>query len=47
MLFPIIAFTAFLMDSFMLLFIVGFVVWLLYNWTDNGDFSYETTTFMG
>ena len=33
LLFPVIIYTAYvLMDSFMPLFMVGFVVWLLYNW---------------
>ena len=34
-LFPLIVYTAyFLIDSFMPLFMVGFVVWLLYSWLD-------------
>ncbi len=33
-LFPIIVYAVYVfIDSFMPLFIVGFVVWLLYNWT--------------
>ena len=32
--FPLIVYSAYLfLDSFMPLFIVGFVIWLLYNWT--------------
>ena len=34
MLFPLIVYSAYLLlDSFMPLFMVGFVIWLLYNWT--------------
>ena len=34
MLFPVIVYAAYvLMDSFMPLFMIGLVVWLLYNWT--------------
>tara|TARA_Y100001968_G_C18994520_1_gene542991 strand:+ start:195 stop:380 length:186 start_codon:yes stop_codon:yes gene_type:complete len=34
-LFPLIVYTAYvLIDSFMPLFMVGFVVWLLYSWLD-------------
>ena len=33
-LFPIILYAAYiLIDSFMLLFMIGFVIWLLYSWT--------------
>ena len=33
-LFPIIVYAAYIfIDSFMPLFMVGFVIWLLYNWT--------------
>ena len=33
-LFPIIVYATYiLIDSFMPLFMVGFVIWLLYNWT--------------
>ena len=33
-LFPVIVYAAYIfIDSFMPLFMVGFVVWLLYNWT--------------
>ena len=32
--FPLIVYAAYLfLDSFMPLFMVGFVIWLLYNWT--------------
>ena len=32
--FPLIVYAVYLLlDSFMLLFLVGFVIWLLYNWT--------------
>jgi hypothetical protein len=32
--FPLIAYVTYLfLDSFMLLFMIGFVIWLLYNWT--------------
>ncbi len=32
--FPLIVYSAYLLlDSFMPLFMVGFVIWLLYNWT--------------
>ena len=35
-LFPVIVYTAYvLMDSFMPLLMVGFVVWLLYSWIGN------------
>ena len=33
-LFPVIVYAAYIfIDSFMPLFMVGFVIWLLYNWT--------------
>ena len=33
-LFPLIVYAAYIfIDSFMPIFIVGFVIWLLYNWT--------------
>ncbi len=39
MLFPAIIYAAYaLMDSFMPLFMVGFVVWVLYNWTGKRRF---------
>ena len=38
-LFPIIVYTAYVfIDSFMPLFMVGFVIWLLYNWTGKRRF---------
>ncbi len=38
-LFPVIVYAAYvLMDSFMPLLILGFVVWLLYNWTGKKRF---------
>ncbi len=38
-LFPVIVYAAYvLIDSFMPLFLVGFVVWLLYNWTGKRRF---------
>tara|TARA_Y100001968_G_scaffold285763_1_gene285974 strand:+ start:914 stop:1096 length:183 start_codon:yes stop_codon:yes gene_type:complete len=38
-LFPLIVYAAYaLIDSFMPLFIVGFTVWLLYNWTGKRRF---------
>ena len=39
MLFPLIVYSAYLLlDSFMPLFMVGFVIWLLYNWTGKRKF---------
>ena len=33
--FPLIVYSAYLLlDSFMPLFMVGFVIWFVYNWTD-------------
>ncbi len=38
-LFPIIVYTVYVfIDSFLPLFMVGFVVWLLYNWTGKRRF---------
>jgi len=38
-LFPLIVYAAYmLIDSFMPLFVVGFVVWLLYSWTGKKRF---------
>jgi hypothetical protein len=38
-LFPFIVYVAYiLIDSFMPLFMVGFIVWLLYNWTGKRRF---------
>ena len=38
-LFPLIVYAAYmLIDSFMPLFVVGFVVWLLYSWTGKKTF---------
>ena len=38
-LFPIIVYAAYVfIDSFMPLFMVGFVIWLLYNWTGKRRF---------
>ena len=38
-LFPVIVYAAyFFIDSFMPLFMVGFVIWLLYNWTGKSKF---------
>ena len=38
-LFPVIVYSAYvLIDSFMPFFMVGFVIWLLYNWTDKKRF---------
>ena len=35
--FPVIVYTAYIfVESFMPLFMVGFVIWLLYNWTGKG-----------
>ena len=40
--FPLIVYAAYLfLDSFMPLFMIGFVIWLLYNWTGKGDFGNE------
>ena len=37
--FPLIVYSAYLLlDSFMPLFMVGFVIWLLYNWTGKSKF---------
>ncbi len=37
--FPLIVYSAYLLlDSFMPLFIVGFVIWLLYGWTGKRRF---------
>ena len=37
--FPLIVYAAYMfIDSFMPLFMVGFVVWLLYNWTGKRRF---------
>ena len=37
--FPLIVYSAYLLlDSFMPLFMVGFVIWLLYNWTGKRRF---------
>ena len=37
--FPLIVYSAYLLlDSFMPLFMVGFVIWLLYNWTGKRKF---------
>ena len=37
--FPLIVYAAYMfIDSFMPLFMVGFVIWLLYNWTDKRRF---------
>ncbi len=37
--FPVIVYAAYvLIDSFMPLFMVGFVAWLLYNWSDKRKF---------
>ena len=39
MFFPLIVYSAYLLlDSFMPLFMVGFVIWLLYNWTGKRKF---------
>ena len=39
MFFPFIVYSAYLLlDSFMPLFMVGFVIWLLYNWTGKRKF---------
>ena len=39
MFFPVIVYAAYVfIDSFMPLFIVGFVIWLLYNWTGKESF---------
>ncbi len=38
-LFPVIIYTAYVfIDSFMPVFLVGFVIWLLYNWTGKRRF---------
>ena len=38
-LFPVIVYTAYIfIDSFMPLFMVGIVIWLLYNWTGKRRF---------
>ena len=38
-LFPVIVYAAYIfIDSFMPLFIVGFLIWLLYNWTGKRRF---------
>ena len=38
-LFPVIVYAAYIfIDSFMPLFMVGFVIWLLYNWTGKRRF---------
>ena len=38
-LFPVIVYAAYIfIDSFMPLFMVGFVIWLLYNWTGKRKF---------
>ena len=38
-LFPVIVYAAYIfIDSFMPVFIVGFVIWLLYNWTGKRRF---------
>ena len=38
-LFPVIVYAAYIfIDSFMPLFMVGFVIWLLYNWTGKSRF---------
>ena len=38
-LFPVIVYAAYVfIDSFMPLFMVGFVIWLLYNWTGKRRF---------
>ena len=38
-LFPVIVYTAYVfIDSFMPVFMVGFVIWLLYNWTGKRRF---------
>ncbi len=37
--FPLIVYAAYLLlDTFMPLFLVGFVIWLLYNWTGKRSF---------
>ena len=37
--FPLIVYSAYLLlDSFMPLFMVGFVIWLLYNWAGKRSF---------
>ena len=39
MFFPLIVYSAYLLlDRFMPLFMVGFVIWLLYNWTGKRKF---------
>ena len=39
MFFPLIVYSTYLLlDSFMPLFMVGFVIWLLYNWTGKRKF---------
>ena len=39
MVFPLIVYSAYLLlDSFMPLFMVGFAIWLLYNWTGKRKF---------
>ncbi len=38
-LFPVILYAAYiLIDSFMPLFMIGFVIWLLYSWTGNSRY---------
>ena len=38
-LFPIILYSAYmLIDSFMPLFMIGFIIWLLYSWTGNSRY---------
>ena len=38
-LFPVIVCSAYIfIDSFMLVFMIGFIVWLLYNWTGKRRF---------
>ena len=38
-LFPLIVYAAYvLIDSFISVFMVGFVIWLLYNWTEKRRF---------
>ncbi len=46
--FPVIVYAAYvLMDRFMPLFMLGFIVWLLYNWTGKGVFGDKPITFIG
>ena len=48
MFFPLIVYSVYLLvDSFMPLFMVGFVIWLLYNWTSKKNSGDKPIRFKG